>query len=99
MTDRSSHGLRTGLVVAFALVASVGLVRSSDAATGSSVPGGDPRAQALLATLAIVVWHFYSIIFDPDVYPLNTAFLTGKTVKKPASSTEHQKPPAPAVGD
>lgn len=49
MTDRSSHGLRTGLVVAFALVASVGLVRSSDAATGSSVPGGDPRAQALLA--------------------------------------------------
>jgi cytochrome b subunit of formate dehydrogenase len=55
--------------------------------------------EALLATLAIVVWHFYSVIFDPDVYPLNTAFLTGKTVKKPASLTEHQKPPAAAVGD
>ena len=55
--------------------------------------------EALLATLAIVVWHFYSIIFDPDVYPLNTAFLTGKTVKKPASLTEHQKPTAPAAGD
>jgi len=38
--------------------------------------------EALLATLAIVVWHFYSIIFDPDVYPLNTAFLTGFSVKE-----------------
>ena len=39
--------------------------------------------EALLATLAIVVWHFYSIIFDPDVYPLNTAFLTGRKVDRP----------------
>jgi len=38
--------------------------------------------EAVLATLAILVWHFYSIIFDPDVYPLNTAFLTGYSVKK-----------------
>ena len=55
--------------------------------------------EALLATLAIVVWHFYSIIFDPEVYPLNTAFLTGKTVKNQTPSTEHPKPPAPAAGD
>ena len=54
--------------------------------------------EALLATLAIVVWHFYSIIFDPDVYPLNTAFLTGKSVKK-QESTESDKPQAHAVGD
>ena len=33
--------------------------------------------EAVLATLAIVVWHFYSVIFDPDIYPLNTAFLNG----------------------
>jgi cytochrome b subunit of formate dehydrogenase len=38
--------------------------------------------EAVLASLAIVVWHFYSVIFDPDVYPLNTAFLTGRGVKK-----------------
>ena len=46
--------------------------------------------EALLATLAIVVWHFYSSIFDPDVYPLNTAFLTGRSVKKdePADDSE-----------
>jgi cytochrome b subunit of formate dehydrogenase len=45
--------------------------------------------EALLATLAIVVWHFYSVIFDPDVYPLNTAFLKGLSVKKDEHSREH----------
>jgi formate dehydrogenase gamma subunit len=34
--------------------------------------------EALLATLAIVVWHFYGVIFDPDVYPLKWTFLTGR---------------------
>jgi len=48
--------------------------------------------EALLATLAIVVWHFYSVIFDPDVYPLNTAFLTGISVKK----QEHQREQRPS---
>jgi len=38
--------------------------------------------EAVLATLAIVVWHFYTVIFDPDVYPLDTAWLTGYSVKK-----------------
>jgi cytochrome b subunit of formate dehydrogenase len=38
--------------------------------------------EAVLATMAIVVWHFYSVIFDPDVYPLETAFLTGVSVKE-----------------
>ena len=33
--------------------------------------------EAVLASLAILVWHFYSVIFDPDVYPLDTAALTG----------------------
>jgi hypothetical protein len=26
----------------------------------------------VLATLAIVVWHFYFVIFDPEVYPMDT---------------------------
>jgi cytochrome b subunit of formate dehydrogenase len=38
--------------------------------------------EAVLAGLAIVVWHFYSAIFDPDVYPLDTAWLTGYTIRK-----------------
>lgn len=34
--------------------------------------------EAILACLAIVVWHFYHVIFDPDVYPLNWACVNGK---------------------
>ena len=34
--------------------------------------------EAWLAFLAIVVWHFYYVIFNPDVYPLNFTFITGK---------------------
>jgi cytochrome b subunit of formate dehydrogenase len=34
--------------------------------------------EAILATLAIIVWHFYFVIFNPDVYPMNLAWLTGK---------------------
>ncbi len=41
--------------------------------------------EAVLATLAIVVWHFYHVIFDPDVYPVNFAFLDGRV------STEHYR--------
>jgi cytochrome b subunit of formate dehydrogenase len=55
--------------------------------------------EAVLATLAIVVWHFYWVIFDPDVYPLNTAFLTGFTVKKGESSEKHATREARTAGD
>ena len=48
--------------------------------------------EAVLASLAIVVWHFYSVIFDPDVYPLNTAFLTGRSVKKDEAPALHPEP-------
>lgn len=33
--------------------------------------------EAVLATLAILVWHFYSVIFDPEVYPMDPAWVTG----------------------
>ena len=34
--------------------------------------------EALLATFSILLWHFYVVIFDPVVYPMNLAWLTGK---------------------
>jgi cytochrome b subunit of formate dehydrogenase len=34
--------------------------------------------EALLATLAIVVWHFYWVMFDPKEYPMNPSWLIGK---------------------
>ncbi len=33
--------------------------------------------EAWLATLAIVVWHFYGVIFNPEVYPLNLSMVDG----------------------
>jgi len=34
--------------------------------------------EAILATLAIIVWHFYFVIFNPAIYPMNLAWLTGR---------------------
>ena len=34
--------------------------------------------EAILATLSILVWHWYLVIFDPDVYPMEMAWLNGK---------------------
>jgi cytochrome b subunit of formate dehydrogenase len=44
--------------------------------------------EAVLATLSIVVWHLYGVIFDPDVYPLDTAWLTGRTVRQHETEDE-----------
>jgi formate dehydrogenase gamma subunit len=44
--------------------------------------------EAILACLAIIVWHFYHVIFDPDVYPLNWACWNGK-VSRHWQTEEH----------
>jgi formate dehydrogenase gamma subunit len=44
--------------------------------------------EAVLACLAIVVWHFYHVIFDPDVYPINPACWDGN-VSDHWQSEEH----------
>ncbi len=31
--------------------------------------------EAVLATLAIAIWHMYSVVFDPDVYPMDRVHL------------------------
>jgi cytochrome b subunit of formate dehydrogenase len=33
--------------------------------------------EAILATLAILVWHFYWVIFDPEVYPMDLSWWHG----------------------
>ena len=57
--------------------------------------------EAVLATLAIVVWHFYTVIFDPEVYPMDTAWLTGVSVKKiqpsPSAPELPETEPVPAA--
>jgi formate dehydrogenase gamma subunit len=38
--------------------------------------------EAILACLAIVVWHFYHVIFDPYVYPINWACWDGRVSRE-----------------
>jgi cytochrome b subunit of formate dehydrogenase len=45
--------------------------------------------EAVLATFAILIWHFYLVIFDPLVYPMDTAWLDGKI---PADHYRHSRP-------
>ena len=45
--------------------------------------------EAVLATLAIIIWHFYHVIFDPDVYPVNFAFIDGR-VSEELYREEHE---------
>ena len=53
--------------------------------------------EAVLACLAIIVWHFYHVMFDPDVYPLNMACWDGK-VSEHWQEEEHPLD-ATSVGD
>lgn len=47
--------------------------------------------EAILATLAILVWHMYATVFSPHVYPMNPSWLTGKM---PADMFQHEHPDA-----
>ncbi|MCU0452933.1 MAG: cytochrome b/b6 domain-containing protein [Bacteroidetes bacterium] len=46
--------------------------------------------EAWLATLAIIVWHFYFVIFNPEAYPINLAFLKG-TISEHEMAEEHPR--------
>jgi cytochrome b subunit of formate dehydrogenase len=45
--------------------------------------------EAWLATLAILVWHFFFVIFHPDAYPLSFTWMDGRMLEDTA---EHEHP-------
>jgi cytochrome b subunit of formate dehydrogenase len=73
------------LVWGMFVMAATGLMAWFKGFVGERVPGWWVDAaitihwyEAILATLAIVVWHIYAVIFDPDAYPMNWAWFDGK---------------------
>jgi cytochrome b subunit of formate dehydrogenase len=73
------------LVWGMFVMASTGLMAWFKVGVGERVPGWWVDVaitvhfyEAVLATLAIVVWHLYGVIFDPDAYPMNWAWFDGK---------------------
>jgi cytochrome b subunit of formate dehydrogenase len=47
--------------------------------------------EAVLASAAIVVWHFYWSIFDPHSYPMNWTWITGRLTHKQLEEREPEK--------
>jgi cytochrome b subunit of formate dehydrogenase len=73
------------LVWGMFVMASTGLMAWFKVGVGGSVPGWWVDVaitvhwyEAVLATLAIIVWHLYGVMFDPDAYPMNWAWFDGK---------------------
>lgn len=50
--------------------------------TGMDVATAIHYYEAILASLAILVWHFYFIFLNPDVYPMNKAWISGLLTKE-----------------
>ena len=51
--------------------------------------------EAVLATLAIVVWHAYWTVYDPHEYPMNPAWLIGKKAGHAAHPAAPEEPVVP----
>jgi len=84
------------LVWGMFVMANTGLMAWFKVGVGGRVPGWwiDVAItihwyEAVLATLAIIVWHLYGVIFDPDAYPMNWAWYDGKMS---VESYEHEHP-------
>jgi formate dehydrogenase gamma subunit len=46
--------------------------------------------EAILATFSILIWHFYFVIFDPEVYPLKWTVLTGRAPEHEVREEEEE---------
>lgn len=63
--------------------------------------------EAILATLAILIWHMYAVIFDPDVYPIDRVRYSQDSKVLPAieqakiepSDEPHGKPEGDGKGE
>jgi len=53
--------------------------------------------EAILATLAIVIWHFYAVIFDPEVYPLKWTLVNGHAPENEVREEEEESAPQAAA--
>jgi formate dehydrogenase gamma subunit len=51
--------------------------------------------EAILATFSILIWHFYFVIFDPDVYPLKWTVLTGRAPEHEVRDEEEEPADTP----
>jgi cytochrome b subunit of formate dehydrogenase len=56
--------------------------------TGMDIATAIHYYEAILASLAILVWHFYFIFFNPDVFPMSKVWYKG-TLTREEMEKEH----------
>ena len=78
----------------YALIAAAGILGAAAVCWNRAVP---PQPEAVLATLAIVVWHLYWVLFDGHEYPMNTGWLIGKRLRHPSDKGSHHGHAKPAA--
>ncbi len=57
--------------------------------TGMDISSAIHYYEAILASLAILVWHYYFVFLNPDVYPMNKAWYKGYITRE---QMEHEHP-------
>jgi cytochrome b subunit of formate dehydrogenase len=74
-----------GLIWGSLVMAATGTVLAFNDLALKWLPGWGPELattvhwfEAILAASTIVIWHAYWVVLDPDVYPMNWAWLTGR---------------------
>jgi len=53
--------------------------------------------EAILATLSILIWHMYTVVFDPQIYPMDRSWITGMAVPHHDTAAGAPVPPDPKI--
>jgi cytochrome b subunit of formate dehydrogenase len=53
--------------------------------------------EAILATLSILIWHMYTVVFDPEVYPMDRSWITGMASPQQLPAAESAPAPEPST--
>ena len=84
-----------GLMFGSVIITATGLILMFPVIVTNILPGQFVAAsvvihgwEATLAVLTIIVWHFYEVLFRPDVFPADTTIFTGK-ISEERMAEEH----------
>jgi cytochrome b subunit of formate dehydrogenase len=53
--------------------------------------------EAILATLSILIWHLYTVVFDPEVYPMDRSWIKGMASPQHVPAAESAPAPEPST--
>lgn len=51
--------------------------------------------EAILACVAVLIWHIYFVVFDPEEYPVKWTFLSGRESRADSERSQEETHPVP----